>query len=223
MPTTRKQTPAQARKAALESDYAPFYAVAGLTSAVASTLQTTWTDTTNKAGERFAAWQSQSEKQAKATADDLTRFVSTLPEQVKALPETTKGWLADWQKQAQEIVRDANSAYADLAGRGKLVVDETLGSARQLGDKAQKRAGDVLSDAADRVDPAFEQVQEGVTRARRSTTGRTATETVTPRSTQKAATTRATARGAAAQKTATRKATAKKAAKKAAATRTAAS
>ncbi len=37
--STRKQTPAQARKAALESDYAPFYAVAGLTEVVTTSLQ----------------------------------------------------------------------------------------------------------------------------------------------------------------------------------------
>ena len=33
--TTRKQTPVQARKSALESDYTPLYAVAGLTDVVA--------------------------------------------------------------------------------------------------------------------------------------------------------------------------------------------
>ncbi len=47
------------------------------------------------------------------------------------------------------------------------------------------------------MDPAFEKVQEGVTRARKNATGRTATETVTPRK-------------ATAKKAATRKATAKK-------------
>lgn len=184
--TTRKQTPAQARKAALESDYTPFYAVAGLTQAVASTLQATGT----KAGEQLAAWQGKNEQQAKATADDVTKFVRALPEHVKALPETSKAQVAAWQKQVAEILGTANATYVELAARGKLVVDETIGSARQLGGKAEKRAGDVVSDVADRVDPAFEQVQEGVTQARKATTGRTATETLTPRSTRRAAATR---------------------------------
>ena len=35
----RKQTPAQARKAAAESDFTPLYAVAGLTDALAEVLQ----------------------------------------------------------------------------------------------------------------------------------------------------------------------------------------
>ncbi len=179
------------------------------------------TGTTEKAGKRFADWQDKSEKQAKATADELTTFVRTLPEQVKTLPETTRARLAELQQQAAGFVRDANAVYVDLAGRGKLVVDETLGTARQYSGRAEKRAGDVLSDVADKVDPAFEKVQEGVTQARKTVTGRTATETLTPRSTQKATATRAASRGAAEQKTAARKATAKKAAKKAAATRAA--
>lgn len=208
--TTRKQTPAQARKAALESDYTTFYAVAGLTQVVASTLHATWSGTAEKAEQRLAAWQGKGEQQAKATADDLTQFVRTLPEQVKSLPETTKARIAELQKQAAELVREANAAYGDFAGRGKLVVDETISSARVLGGKAERRAGDVVADVADQVDPAFEKVQEGVTQARKTATGRTATETVTPRSAQKAAATRAASRGAAEQRAATRKAAAKR-------------
>lgn len=217
--TTRKQTPAQARKAALESDYTPLYAVAGLTEAVAASVQNTLAQTTDRASQRFAAWQDKSEKQAKAAAHDVTTFVRSLPEQVKTLPETTKSRLTDWQKQAQDLVREANATYADLAGRGKRAVDDTIGSARQFSGRAEKRATDVRSDLADAVDPAFEKVQETVTQARKTATGRTATETVTPRSTQKATATRAAARGAADERAAAKKATAKKAAKKAAATR----
>ncbi len=218
--TTRKQTPAQARRAALESDYAPLYAVAGLTEAVATTVQTTLAETSAKAGQRFAAWQDRNEKQAKAAANDAATFVRSLPEQVKALPETTKARLTDWQKQAQDraqaLVREANTTYGDLAGRGKKAVDETLSSSRQLSGRAERRATDARSDLTDAVDPAFEKVQETVTRARKTATGRTATETVTPRSTQKATATRAAARGAAGERAAAKKATAKKAANKAA-------
>ena len=38
----RKQTPAQARKSAIESDYAPLYAVAGLTDALAEAPAAPW-------------------------------------------------------------------------------------------------------------------------------------------------------------------------------------
>ena len=124
------------------------------------------------AGRRFAAWQDKSEKQAKAAADDVTTFVRSLPEQVKALPETTKARLADWQKQAQDraqaLVREANTTYADLAGRGKKAVDETLGAAQKLSGRAEQRATAVRSDVADAVDPAFETVQETATRARKT-------------------------------------------------------
>lgn len=196
--TTRKQTRAQARKSALESDYTPLYAFAGLTQVLASTLQSTTNLASARAGEQLAAWQEKREQQAKATADDLSKLVRTLPDQVKALPSTTKAQVAEWQrqvtewqKQAAEFVGAANSAYAELAGRGKVVVDETIGTARRFGNLAEKRAADVAADAADTVDPAFEAVQESVVRARQNVTGRTATESVTPRSSQRAAATRA--------------------------------
>jgi hypothetical protein len=178
--TTRRPTPAQARKAALESDFTPLYAVAGLTEAVASSVQTAWNDRLGR-----------SEQQAKAAADDLTAFVKSLPEQVKALPETTRVRLAEFQKQAQVFVRGATTTYEDLAGRGKKVVDDKIISARQLSGRAEKRTEDIFADVADAVDPAFEKAQETVTQARKTVTGRTATETTTPRSAQKATATRA--------------------------------
>jgi hypothetical protein len=205
MSTTRKLTPAQARKAALKSDYTPLYAVAGLTDALARSLQAAWAESSAKAEQRFAGWQGASEKQTKAVAGDVTSFVKTLPIQVKALPETTRTRLIEWQKSASEfaydVVRDAGSAYGNLAGRGKRVVDETISSATE-----------VAADLADAVDPAFEKVQETVTQARKTVTGRTATETLTPRSAQKAAETRAAARGAAEERAAARRAAAKRAA-----------
>jgi hypothetical protein len=87
----------------------------------------------------------------------------------------------------------ASSTYGQLAGRGKRAVD------------------DAMADAADRVDPAFERVQETVTRARKVTTGRTATKTMVPRSAAKAAATRkAAAKKAPAKKAPAKKAPAKK-------------
>ena len=83
------------------------------------------------------------------------------------------------------------AAYGELAGRGKRAVDEAVGSAEDLSGKAEKRAEGVLADVVERVDPAFEKVQEGVTVARKTVTGRTATETVTPRAAAKATASRA--------------------------------
>ena len=74
------------------------------------------------------------------------------------------------------------------------------------GTKAEKRAEGVLADVVERVDPAFEKVQEGVTVARKTVTGRSATESVTPRGAAKATATRA------AKKAPAKKAPAKKAA-----------
>lgn len=213
--TTRKQTPAQARKSALESDYTPLYAVAGLTEAVASTLRYAVAQTQDKTVQRLAVLQDRratAETRAKATAGEVGSFVRTLPEQIKTLPETTKTRLAEVQKQAQEIISTANSTYADLAGRGKKVVDDTVIAARQRSGRAERRADEVRADVADAVDPAFEAVQETVTRARQTVTGRTATETVTPRSAAKAAATRKSAADAEEAKKEARRAAAKRAA-----------
>ena len=140
--------------------------------------------TTELAGQRFADLQDRSEKQAKSAADDVTMFVRSLPEQVKALPETTKARLAEWQKQAQDLVREANTAYGDLAGRGKKAVDETARPARQLlgpgREAGHRRRGPTWPTRSTRPS---RRCRRRVTRARKTVTGRTATETVTPRST----------------------------------------
>src|SRR5215203_3106822 len=124
MVTTRKQTPTEARIAALRSDYAPLYAVAGLTDALTEVFKGALAETQERAGESLSMLQRRSAgagKLAQENAEDLRTFVITLP---------------------------------------------------------------------DRVDPAFERVQETVTQARKVTTGRTATATMVPRSAAKAAATR---------------------------------
>lgn len=191
--THRKQTPAQARKSALDSDFAPLYAVAGLTEAFAATVRGTLASTQERAAERVSQLQrkpGQLEQQAKLSADDISQLIRSFPEQVKALPERTKTRLTEVQKRAQSYLAEATNTYAELAGRGKLVVDETIVSARKLSGKAERKAGDVFSEVADAVDPAFERVQETVTVARKTVTGRSATETVTPRGAARAAASR---------------------------------
>jgi hypothetical protein len=122
-----KETSAESRKSALESDYAPLYAVAGLTDALAEALKAALADTQQKASQRLTELQSKRpelSKQAKAGADELRTFVITLPEQFKQLPESTKARIAELQKQANDLLAQATATYGDFAGRGKEAVDE---------------------------------------------------------------------------------------------------
>jgi len=196
MPTTRKQTPAQARKSAIDSDFSPLYAVAGLTDVAVATVKVTLAHTQERAAKRVEDLKAKPAQQA----DDLARFISTLPEQLKSLPDETMARLAEVQKQAESYLTEASSAYADLAGRGKRAVDEAFVHAKQFSTKAEKRADNLRDDVEETLDPAFEQVQETVTRARKATTGRSATATTTPRSAAKATATR---QASTARKTAT--------------------
>jgi len=223
--TTRKQTPAQARKTALESDFAPLYAVAGLADTFAAQAKTNLIATR----ERVQTAQGELESVSKARAEEFAKLVRALPEQVKALPETvkalpetTKAKLAEAQEQFKTLYAEAASGYGNLAGRGKRAVDEAIGTAKVFSAKAERQAGNAAAEVADKVDPAFEAVQETVTVARKRATGRTATSTVTPKATAKAQATRAAEDAVAAEKAAARKAAAKKAAATRAAKKTSA-
>jgi hypothetical protein len=122
-----KEVSADARKSAIESDYAALYAVAGLTDVLAEAFKGALTDTQQKASKRFSELQSKRpelSKQAKLSAEELRTFVITLPEQFKNLPDTTKARIAELQKQANELKAQATIAYGDFAGRGKQAVDE---------------------------------------------------------------------------------------------------
>jgi hypothetical protein len=130
---SHKDVPADARKSALESDYAALYAVAGLTDALADALKSALADTQQKAATQINGLQSRRpdlSKQAKASAEDLRTFVITLPEQFKQLPDTTKARIAELQKQANDLLAQATTTYGDFAGRGKQAVDEVRSSAR---------------------------------------------------------------------------------------------
>jgi hypothetical protein len=223
--TTRKQTPAQARKSAVESDFATLYALAGLTDAFAAQVKARLVETRQRAAKRVADLQhkpTELEAQAKLSADELSKFWKSLPKQLKVLPVATKARLAEGQKQAQTILAEAGGTYADLAGRGKRVVDDAIGTGRKLAETVEDKAGDVAADVAEMVDPAFEKAQESVTVARQKVTGHSATETVIPRSVAKATATRAASEAVSDEAAARRSATRKAAAKKAAATRAAA-
>jgi DNA-directed RNA polymerase subunit F len=196
MVTTRKQIPTEARTAALRSEYAPLYAVAGLTDALTEVFKGALAETQERTGETLSMLQRRSVvagKQARENVEELRTLVITLPDQVKNLPEATRARIVDLQRDANELMAQASTTYGQLAGRGKRAVD------------------DAMADVAERVDPAFERVQETVTQARKATTGRTATQTMVPRSVAKAVATRkAAAKKAPAKKAPARKAPTKK-------------
>ena len=136
-----KETSAEARKSALESDYAALYAVAGLTDALAEALKGALADTQQKAGKRLNELQSKRpelSKQAKASADEVRTFVITLPEQFKSLPEATKVRIAELQQQANELLAQATATYGEFAGRGKEAVDEARKSAHDRSSKSTR-------------------------------------------------------------------------------------
>ena len=176
-----------AKKSALESDYAPLYAVAGLTDALADALRGALADRARKGLNDLQTRGPALSKQALTNAEELRTFVITLPEQFRTLPEATKARITELQTQANDLVAQATATYSELAGRGKLAVDEAVGSARMLSERTEKRAADLRDEAGDRVDPLLAGVQEGVTQVRKTVSGRTATKTVTPRSAAKSA------------------------------------
>jgi hypothetical protein len=136
-----KEASTEARKSALESDYAALYAVAGLTDALAEALKGALADTQQRAGKRLTELQEKRpelSKQAKAGADELRTFVITLPEQFKQLPEATKARIAELQKQANDLLAQATTTYGDFAGRGKQAVDEVRKSAQDGSGKATR-------------------------------------------------------------------------------------
>ena len=148
----RKHSSEQAKQSALESEYTPLYAVAGLTDALADALKDALAEAQEKASKRIGELSSKRptlEKQAKESTDELRTFVITLPEQFKHLPESTKARIAELQKQANELIAHATSTYSDYAGLGKEAVDEAVDSVKKLSSKAEKRADETGADLAE--------------------------------------------------------------------------
>jgi chromosome segregation ATPase len=136
-----KEVSAEARKSALESDYAALYAVAGITDALAEALKGALAETQQKASKRITELQNKRpelSKQAKTSAEELRTFVITLPEQFKNLPETTKARIAELQRQANDLLAQATDTYGDFAGRGKQAVDEARTAAHDRSGKASR-------------------------------------------------------------------------------------
>ena len=137
-------------------------------------------------------------------ADELREFLSTLPEQFRALPETTRTRLAELQRETEELLAQAGDTYSSLAGRGKRVVDDRVRDVKGTARKARESAEENLDEAAEAVQPLVDQAQEAVTEVRRNVTGRSArdaptttpaTDDVTPESATRAARAAAAAAG----------------------------
>lgn len=192
-----------------ETDLTPFYAVAGLADIIAETLRETVRETVaarqRKAEERLAEIRDrrlERVEQARVNADELREFLSTLPEQFRALPEATRTRLAELQRETEELLAQAGDTYSSLAGRGRRVVDDRVRDVRGTARKARENAEDGLDEAAEAVQPLVDQAQETVTEVRRNVTGRSArarttppTDDVTPESATRAARAAAAAAG----------------------------
>src|SRR5829696_8117403 len=107
---SRKETSDQTKKSAVESEYAPLYAVAGLTDALADALRGALVETQQRARRGFGELQDRGpalQQQAKVNATELRTFVITLPEQFRHLPEATKTRIAELQAQANDLLAQA--------------------------------------------------------------------------------------------------------------------
>jgi len=108
-----------------ETDLTPFYAVAGLADIIAETLRETLAARQRKAEERLAEIRDrrlERVEQARVNADELREFLSTLPEQFRALPETTRTRLAELQRETEELLAQAERAQA-----AKLMMEHEMG------------------------------------------------------------------------------------------------
>lgn len=132
-----------------EPDLRPLYAVAGLTDVLVGAVRSTLADTSHWAAARMAELRTRQAELEKQAAE-LRERTDALPDQVRVLPEVTRSRVNEFQQQA-------STTYADLAGRGQRAVQGV----------------------AQRVDPVFDRLQEGVAAARRLVTGRVGTEPAT--------------------------------------------
>ena len=166
-----------------EPDLTPFYAVAGLADIIAETLRETLAARQRKAEERLAEIRDrrlERVEQARVNADELREFLSTLPEQFRALPEATRTRLAELQRETEELLAQAGDTYSSLAGRGKRVVDDRVRDVRATGRKVRETAEEGVDEATEAVQPLVDQAQDAVTEVRRNVTGRSARVRTTP-------------------------------------------
>jgi hypothetical protein len=146
-PTTEdvRRRAAETRAAMREADRKVIYAAAGATQVLVGAVRETVTETSRWANARLAELRFRRTELAKQ-AEEMRQRAEGLPEEVKAVPEVARTRVADLQQQA-------TGTYSDLANRGQRVLL------------------DVRSDVVNRIDPAFDKLQERIDAARRAIRG----------------------------------------------------
>lgn len=141
-----------------EADLKALYAAAGATQVVVGALRDTVSETSRWASARLAELRFRRAELAKQ-AEEMRRrtedVAEDVAEDVKAAPQVAKGRVAELQQQA-------TGTYSDLASRGQRVLE------------------DVRSDVVNRIDPAFDRLQERLEAARRSFRGTAASVPAPP-------------------------------------------
>ena len=148
-----KHRAAEAAHAMREADLKALYAAAGATEALVGAVRETVTETERWARAQLSELKFRRKALAKQ-AEEMRQRAEGLPEDVKAVPEVAKSRVADLQEQA-------TGTYSDLANRGQRVLQ------------------DVRTDVVNRIDPAFDRIQERVDAVRRALRG-AAAPTTTP-------------------------------------------
>ncbi len=128
-----------------EADLRALYAAAGATEVLVGAVRGTVTETSRWASARLSELRFRRSELAKQ-AEEMRQRAEGLPEEVKAVPDAAKSRVADLQQQA-------SGTYGDLANRGQRVLHE------------------VRSEVVNRIDPAFERLQERLESARRAIRG----------------------------------------------------
>ncbi|SDR79033.1 hypothetical protein SAMN04488543_0477 [Friedmanniella luteola] len=145
---------ADATAAMRESDLKALYAAAGATQVLVGALRDTVSETSRWASARLAELRFRRAELAKQ-AEEMRLRAEGVQEEVKAAPEVAKSRVADLQQQA-------TGTYSDLAARG------------------QRALLDVRSDVVNRIDPAFDRLEERLEAARRAIRGTAAKTPVPP-------------------------------------------
>jgi chromosome segregation ATPase len=148
-----KHRAAEASHAMREADLKALYAAAGATEALVGAVRETVTETERWARAQLSELKFRRKALAKQ-AEEMRQRAEGLPEDVKAVPEVAKSRVADLQEQA-------TGTYSDLANRGQRVLQ------------------DVRTDVVNRIDPAFDRIQQRVDAVRRALRG-AAAPTPTP-------------------------------------------
>lgn len=131
-----------------ETDLRAVYALAGFTDVAVGAVRKTVTESQRWAAQRLSELRYRREALAQQV-EEVSKITEDLPEDAAAAAHAAK-------TKAAELQEHATHAYADLADRGQRVLH------------------DVRNDVAERIDPAFDKIQERIDAARRAIKARAA-------------------------------------------------